>query len=177
MELEFIAAWGEFLGGVAGVVAAFGVIATLLYLTRQIRQNTVQIRAQVAHGIMTALRSQADPIKGSTEIAELYYKGLSGIETLSDVQQFQFNAINGGFFRVFEEAYLHYKEGRLEDAYWNALSGQLREVLGVTGIRENWERMMADDDEIKGARDNFDQEFIRYGNALLNQPKFGGKTL
>ena len=129
MELEIIAAWGEFLGGIAGVVAAIGVIATLLYLTRQIRQNTVQIRTQVAHGVMTALRSQADSTRNSAEIAEMYYRGLGGLDRLSDAEQFHFNSINVGFYRVFEEAYLHHKVGRLEDAYWNSLSGQLRNVF------------------------------------------------
>ena len=45
MNLELLAAWGEFLGGMAGVVAAIGVVVTLLYLTQQVRQNTIQTKS------------------------------------------------------------------------------------------------------------------------------------
>ena len=36
MEIQTLWAWAEFLGGISGLVAAIGVIATLLYLARQI---------------------------------------------------------------------------------------------------------------------------------------------
>ncbi len=32
MDIQIIGAWGELLGGIGGLVAAFGIIATLLYL-------------------------------------------------------------------------------------------------------------------------------------------------
>jgi hypothetical protein len=40
MEIDALGAWGEFIGGISGLLAAVGVIATLLYLARQVQQNT-----------------------------------------------------------------------------------------------------------------------------------------
>jgi hypothetical protein len=45
MEIEVLGAWGELLGGISGLVAALGVIATLLYLARQIQQNTRAVQS------------------------------------------------------------------------------------------------------------------------------------
>ena len=119
---------------------------------------------------MTALRNQANPVKESVEIAEMYQRGLRGLSALSESERFHFNSISVGFYRVFEEAFLHHKEGRLEEAYWNSLSGQLEEVLGVNGIREDWEAMMGDDDEvIKAARNNFDPEFVSFVHNVVRQ--------
>jgi hypothetical protein len=157
MDLNFIAAWGEFLGGIAGVIAAFGIIITLLFLSRQIRQNTDQISSQVAHGLMSELRHQGDAVKQSLTTAELYIRGLKGLSELSsEGERFQFNAINVGFFRVFEEAFLHYQAGRLEEEYWKSLSGQFERVLQIPGIREDWTTMI----------DNFDPSFCKYAATL-----------
>ena len=45
MDIQAIAAWGELFGGIGGVVAGVGVIATLLYLARQIQQNTKSVQS------------------------------------------------------------------------------------------------------------------------------------
>jgi hypothetical protein len=93
MDIQTIGAWGEILGGVSGTVAAFGVILTLLYLARQIHQNTDHVRAQVAHGLMTALREQGDAVKQSKETADMYYRAWVGLENLTDGERWQFESI------------------------------------------------------------------------------------
>ena len=161
MDINVIGAWGEFLGGISGLVAAVGVIFTLLYLARQIHQNTDQARAQIAHGLMTALRAQGEVLKREAE-AELYFKGLFEPDALSEREQWQCSSINNGFFRVFEEAFLHHRAGRLEDEYWLSLSGQLARVLSVPGIRRDWDRLNGH------IGNNFNSEFVNYGNSLIN---------
>ena len=45
MDIQSLGAWGEFLGGISGILAAIGVISTLLYLARQIQQNTKSVQS------------------------------------------------------------------------------------------------------------------------------------
>jgi hypothetical protein len=158
LDIQTLGAWGELLGGISGLAAAVGVILTLLYLARQIHQNTDQTRAQIAHGLMTALRGQGDVLKRDAE-AEVYFKGMFGTDELSDLEEWQCRNINNGFFRVFEEAYLHHRAGRLEDAYWDSLSGQLSMVLAIPFIRRDW-------DLLSSGGDRFNTKFIEYGNSL-----------
>jgi len=156
MDIQSIGAWGEFLGGIAGVVAAIGVVLTLLYLSRQIHQNTDQMRAQIAHGIMVALREQGESQKHAVE-AEIYRRGEMGLDQLTDAERYLFSKISRGYFRVFEEAYFHHEVGRLEDVYWDILSGQFALALQVPGIRQDWDQMTG-----------FSPEFKEFGNSLLN---------
>ena len=160
MDIHTMGAWGELLGGISGTVAAFGVILTLLYLARQIHQNTDHVRAQVAHGLMTALRDQGIPVRESKETSEMYYRALAGLEDLTDSERWRFESINTGFFRVVEEVYLHHEAGRLEDPYWDSLCGQLKNVLGVPGIREDWER----------TGNNYNPEFREFAARLYARP-------
>ena len=48
MDITILAAWGEFLGGIA-------VVVSLVYLASQIRQNTKTVRASIFGNLLTAL--------------------------------------------------------------------------------------------------------------------------
>lgn len=141
-----------------GLIANIGVIAGVLFVGWEIQQNTEQMRAEIAHSIMSSLRDAGEPLTESGN-AQMYVKGLAGLDNLSEAERFQFNAISVNFFRVFEEAYLHHAAGRLEDSYWQSISGQLERVLRVPGIRDNWKDM----------GDNFNPAFRAWGNALLEE--------
>ncbi len=54
MDIHQLGAWGEFLGGIGGLIAALGVIATLIYLARQIQQNTNLVRSQITTGLVVS---------------------------------------------------------------------------------------------------------------------------
>ncbi len=45
MDIQVLGAWGEFIGGVSGILAAVGVIVTLLYLARQVQDNTKSVQS------------------------------------------------------------------------------------------------------------------------------------
>ena len=45
MDVQELAAWGEFLGGVSGVVGSIAVVATLVYLATQTKLNTEAVKA------------------------------------------------------------------------------------------------------------------------------------
>ena len=74
---------------------------------------------------------------------------------LSDGERTQFNAINTAFFRVFEEAYLHHKAKRLEQAYWGTICRQLDVALQNPGVRDRW-----------SAVDHYDPEFRKFTAPL-----------
>jgi len=45
MDRRELAAWGELLGGISGVVGSIGIVATLVHLAAQTRLNTQAVRA------------------------------------------------------------------------------------------------------------------------------------
>ena len=71
MEIGTIAAWGEFIGGIAGVFAAIGVIATLIYLGRQISQSVGLARASQNQTIQSSWEQFNNSITTSLELADL----------------------------------------------------------------------------------------------------------
>ena len=149
----------ERLNGWLSLIANIGVIAGVLFVGFEIQQNTDQMQAEVAQGIMSALREQANPMRESIEISELFYGATRGTRKLSDAERYQVRQINRGYFRVFEEAYLHHQQGRLEDAYWNALAEQWSIALPTPVVNEDWNELA----RVGG----FNRDFVNFGNSLL----------
>lgn len=71
MELEQIGAWGELVGGIAGVFAAVGVMATLFYLARQISESVGLARASQNKGLLDSWEAFNNMIASSPGAAEV----------------------------------------------------------------------------------------------------------
>ena len=65
MDIQVLGGLGEFLGGIAGVVAAVGVIISLLYLARQVQQSTHMTRIQLVHDSMLANQTMQIALAGA----------------------------------------------------------------------------------------------------------------
>ncbi len=97
----------EAIGAIGEAVGAIGVIATLGYLAFQIRQNTKQLvlneqasRVAAANASATALRIERRSVYESAEVADVWLKGLSNPDDLSENDYYRFrllmqNAIDG----------------------------------------------------------------------------------
>lgn len=77
------------LGEWAGAIAVF---ATLFYLVRQVRLNTVQIEKQIGVDLDTLVYSAYDPIYDGNN-AEVMTKGLKMSGTLNEAEAYVFNML------------------------------------------------------------------------------------
>lgn len=128
MNWDAIAAIAELLG-------AAGVIASLLYLAVQVRQNTRQTRLAAQQATVQelgiALRAQAQ----NRDWAELLSKGMNNLENLDKVERLQFLSHVGSILRLYESAYLNFEEGNLDLRFWRGFERAIADVIGYSGIR------------------------------------------
>ena len=121
---------------IAEVAGAVAVVASLLYLAIQVRQNTKQARlaAQQAtvHELGHALRAQAH----DRDWAELLSRALQGLDGLDGVERVQFLSHVGSIFRLYESAYHHYRDGVLDPQFWRGFERAIGDVIGYAGMRE-----------------------------------------
>ena len=88
MDITTLAAWGEFLGGIA-------VVASLIYLAGQIRQNSRLLTASAAattdsYNSLTNTFLVQDP-----EVARIWWDGLEDREALSEPDRRRFDPLIG----------------------------------------------------------------------------------
>jgi hypothetical protein len=126
------------IGAVAELLAAFGVIASLIYLAVQIRQNTESVRMASHHGVTDQVQRSNLAFVQDAEIAELLARGLPDTSSLSDVDRIRFEGILLAIFRTYEELYQLHRKGLTDDELWDSREQSMMRWLSYPGVRSWW---------------------------------------
>ena len=124
MNWDAIAAVAELLG-------ALGVIASLVYLATQIRQNTRSAREAAWHSVVSDLQQFRSLIAQDPEVARIYREGLRDLKSLNDDDRWRFGALMQSLYSVWETAFRTRSEGlfqhHFDDIAWQATRPGFRE--------------------------------------------------
>ena len=80
MDITILAAWGEFLGGIA-------VVISLVYLASQIRQNSKLLRVSTAAVIGESSIAVTGELTHDPELARIFFAGIADRAALSEAEQ------------------------------------------------------------------------------------------
>ncbi len=131
LDITTLAAWGEFIGGIA-------VVVSLIYLASQIRQNTRITRASNSREYLTG-SSQLGQMLVDPETASLYLRGLDDFEGLSAEDQVRFTGLmSQEWNRANQTQHLH-QQGLIDDRLFESQRHALAVFLGNPGGRQWWE--------------------------------------
>jgi hypothetical protein len=86
MDINTLAAWGEFLGGIA-------VVASLIYLASQIRQNSKLLRASTASATTQNVFSGSAMIVQDPEVARIFWAGILDRDSLPEGDRQRFDPL------------------------------------------------------------------------------------
>jgi hypothetical protein len=136
MTLSELADIGELIGGIA-------VVASLVYLAFQIRQNTRAVRGSTLH-LNTDLWANVLMNIAEPSTAVAYISGMSGSSEIKPLHYTQFYMICKSMFLAMEDQFLQAAAGTLDPdvyaAYERATSDQL---LAFPGFRIWWQQTRA----------------------------------
>ena len=143
----------EAIGAVGEVVGAVAVIASIVYLARQIRQNTQAVRR--ASGRQTGEKN-AVALRAIADYSDLFsgpFMGLDRAPNLDAVQRARFNMVLGLWMQAVEQTFADVREGLVEAEYAQPYRDHVRQILACQGGRE-W----------------FSASFQREVDALISPP-------
>ncbi len=132
LTIQDLGALGEFFGSIA-------VLATLVYLATQIRQNTRAIRATSHQAATDSFNAINTLIAHDPSLARIYRVGGDGLANLTEDERVQFSFLFLAAFRVFETIYYQSKVGTLEEQLPQIEESSVALLLGSPGGREWWE--------------------------------------
>ena len=152
MTLEQLANLGELIGGLA-------VVASLIYLAIQVRQNTANVRSATLAAntdIWASMLAQfAQP-----EFNEAYILGSSGKPDLKPHQLLQFYLISRAIFVAFENQHYQFLKGTLDEEIYLGYERSTRnQILSLPGFQAYWH---ANSEE-------FSPEFVSRVNELIRE--------
>ena len=93
----------EAIGSIGELLGAMGVIASLLYLSAQIRQGANAAQLATSHSIATAARQWADPMQADQDLARIFLLGTEDFDSLDERDRARFVVLCFSFFRMFED--------------------------------------------------------------------------
>jgi hypothetical protein len=151
MELNWDA-----IGAVAESLGALGVIASLIYLGIQLKSNASASRVESKIATLKMLTEFNDKFIHYPELYDLWTRGKSGTETLTDEEYAQFFHLNMNSFWVVSAGYYQNVAGKLSDGDWVEVASILDTWMENEGIQKWWSRH---------AGTKFNPNFVSYVNA------------
>jgi hypothetical protein len=128
----------EMISAIGSVVAAIGVIPSLIYLAVQLRQQNKE-RRRAGINILTA--QWGDLVKTaqeSREFAEVFLRGIQSFQSLDAAEKLRFSAFFTRFTRNAEGMFIYYRDGALDKALWEAVERTMNDYFAYPGVREWW---------------------------------------
>lgn len=151
----------EAVGAIGEVLGALVVLATLAYLTLQVRQNSQLIRAatqgQSSQWTLAALTA----VVSHEQAARVFAEGLTDPARLPEAEQVQFGTMMQLMMAGFSSTWQETRRGTLPVESWENNSAILRWYLTQPGVRRWW----------RHGRTRMAPAFVAFAEAELGAPR------
>lgn len=123
-------------GAIAETLAALAVLATLIYLARQMKQNTLMLRSQARRQVLEGVTADTERMMSESNF-EITFKLLQG-ESLSDKEEAKYTALALSYFGNLEIQYHEIQDGTLDPMFEKTLRFRLSLLLSNERLRAVW---------------------------------------
>ena len=129
----------EAIGAVAEMLAAVGVIASLIFVGLQVRHSTDVAKATARQAVADSSARWSLAVVDSADISRIIVKSREDMATLTPEERIQLLAYARTNLRMIENVFFQYRKGLIEEPEWRAYRGIL---AGVTNQSDEiWEQM------------------------------------
>ncbi len=157
MDINTLAAWGEFLGGIA-------VVVSLVYLASQIRQNSRLLRTSAAATMGDADIAINSVLLGDTELLRVFTEGLTNPESLSLPESGRFGMVMDTAMRAFHRSFVFARGSGIDASLWETEVRSYSIVIRSAGGQRWWSTN----------RSIFSDEFGEFLDGLIREGEAAG---
>jgi hypothetical protein len=144
---------------IAEIVAAIGVIVTLIFLIVGIRENTEITRVTAFDRNMESVNQWRMELAKDPELARIW-RSREDLAALSENDQLRLVMLHGSLWGIYEKSYYAMEYGLLGQAEWNRFETQMCAQINSMNL-ESWSRMT-------GA---LTRQFVSYAEGLCAIPR------
>lgn len=125
------------IGAIGELIGAAAVVATLIYLSIQLRQNTKTVRLSSAQGVTEELQNMFNLLASDHSLAEVYVEAEKSSE-LSDANRVRYYAFTNNLLRIYENAFLQRQANVINDAHWTGMSSLMIDYSKMAAFSSFW---------------------------------------
>lgn len=126
-------------GTIADIAGAVAVLVSVIYLSIQIRQNTVAVKSASASSYSEASSRPSIVLAENGELNEIFWSLLLGEKEFTVAQTRRVYAVFSLYLHAVEQSYDLYLAGSLAEDKWQGRHRQLRWFANLPGFAPYWE--------------------------------------
>jgi hypothetical protein len=157
MDINTLAAWGEFIGGIA-------VVVSLVYLASQIRQNSRLLKNSTAATMGDADLALGSLVAADPELVSILSKGLEDRTSLSECDRLRFNIVFDMAMRSFLRSYVFAQTAGVEPSIWQTEIRSYGPMIRSPGGQAWWSE----------SRPMFSDDFGAFLDGLIREGEAAG---
>ncbi|PCI76240.1 MAG: hypothetical protein COB20_11125 [SAR86 cluster bacterium] len=125
------------LGALGELVGAAAVVATLIYLSVQLRQNTRAVKLSSAQAVTEELQAMFSLLSSDQSLAEIFVEAGKSDE-LSGADLVRYYTFNSNLLRVYENAFLQKQENAINNAHWIGMTRMMIDYSKMAAFSSYW---------------------------------------
>lgn len=130
----------ETIGGLVQLAANVAVIASLIFVALQVRMGVRMLRDAAVRNHTDKVQSVSRILSENPQLCELWERGSKGgLQPLTGAECVQFVNFYTHVLRIWEELYLQYRSGLMDNELWAANIRILRDTHQMRGAQEAWQ--------------------------------------
>jgi hypothetical protein len=123
---------------IAQVVSAVAVIASLIFVGRELNQATHAMRNASSQAHSSNYTDIVKSIVENGDFAKIWLSGLLDPDVPSDEEWVRFVGYTSTLFRFYESSRVQWMRGQLDEEHWQTIERQVRAFAGQAGIQAWW---------------------------------------
>lgn len=123
------------IGAVGEIIGALAVIVTLLYLARQVRQNTAAVAATTYDSLLNSFASVNALVISDPAVADLFDRGNRDPASLSDAEAIRYGFLLRSWANQWLKAYRLYQRGAITQEEWGPIAEDAGTAFSTPGGR------------------------------------------
>jgi hypothetical protein len=125
----------EAIGALANLIGAAAVVVSLLYLGRQVRSGTRELRSNTRDSAFHSLMEWNYYVMSDPELGWIFQSGCRDFRSLPEKERARLVHVMYSFFKMFENIYLHHLDGSVEESVWTHNKPMLLAYAALPGAR------------------------------------------
>ena len=131
LDITTLAAWGEFIGGIA-------VVVSLIYLASQIRQNSRLLRSSTSAVTMESTNAVSRLMAEHPDTARIYWAGIADRSSLSESDRQRFDPMVSMSVGAFDQEYDFLQDGMMSERVWRRRKRSMTWLMQQNGMQQWW---------------------------------------
>ncbi len=141
------------------ILGGIGVIASMIYVGIQIRNNARAVRAATYQQISVISLQAWLSLGHNGDTVDIMLRGIDDFSALARVEKARFRFILMAYLKSYENAWFQHKIGTFSESDWKAMTADMHSFFSSPGTHAAWPLV----------KNRFNEEFVAYVDDVVQR--------